>query len=149
MQVIQNRERNQLYSNLTLSTLSKIFCTYKNICLILPDNRIDISCKLSPLDNLHEMSNHVFLEKNRRIQSICHLLIQPRGSRSTHHFYSFNIEIKTETQCLTITLTHLCKMYITTTSVHYMPFHQNIKRYSCNVNSVTSDLGLHGLPVTL
>ena len=40
-------------------------------------------------------------------------------------------------------------MYITTTSEHKMPFRQNIKRQSCNVNRLTSVLGLHDLPVTV
>ena len=33
-----------------------------NICFILPENRFDISCKLSPMagDNLHEISNLAF-----------------------------------------------------------------------------------------
>ena len=32
-------------------------------------------------DNLHEMSNHVFQEKIRKIVSICHLLNLPRGGK--------------------------------------------------------------------
>ena len=46
----------------TGTIFSRLF--FEIIFIILPENRFyDISCKLSPWDNLHEMSNLVFWEK--------------------------------------------------------------------------------------
>ena len=67
---------------LTRSTLSKIFSRqhFEIFFLFLPENRIDISCKIG--DNLHEMSilfsgmkcQSCFLRKIRKRSRICQLI---------------------------------------------------------------------------